>query len=224
MAALKIPKQFEQGVVKILNLPDGVAAALISALQTLPLSLKPKVMSLSISEKIKDLSEADIEQIMLTLTSLYMAQANLGMSAPEFLDGLIKAIEESPSKPANFTKDVRDKFKQRLADLLNIDSFGATIKAQEVLHEHQYALSQVRILTDIRPVFGKEKIESPVAAVLVHTMKLTYMAEGKFREFFVAMDTSDVKMLRDALERAEKKAESLKEMISKTGVNIIEPE
>ncbi len=224
MAAIRIPKQFEQGIVKILNLPDGVAAALLLALQASPLSLKPKVMSLSISEKIKDLSEAEIEQIVLTLTSLYMAQASLEMSAPEFLDGLIEAIEESSSKPADFTEDARSKFKQRLADLLNIDSFGTAAKAQEVLHEQQYALSQVRILTDIRPVFGKEKIESPVAAVLVHTMKLTYISEGKIREFFVAMDTSDIKILRDALERAEKKAESMKEMISKTGVSIIEPE
>jgi hypothetical protein len=224
MAALTIPKQFEQGIVKIINLPDEVATALVAALRASPQSLKPKALAASIAERVQGLSETEIQQLLPTLTSLYMARASLGISAQEFLESVVEAVATSHSAPANFTADTREKFKQRLANLLDVESFGVSVKAQEVLHEHQYALSRVRILTDIRPVFGNEKIESPLAAVLVHTMKITYLAEGEIREFFVAMDTSDIKMLKDALERAEKKAESIKVAISNTGLNIIEPE
>jgi hypothetical protein len=203
-------------------LPDEVAASLLSALQAPSLPLRPKALAAAVSEKVQGIQAAEIEKIVITMTSLYMARSNLGLSAPDFIDSIVESIEESLSQRADFTQDEREKFKQRLTSLLNIDSFAVVAKAQEILHEHQHALSQMRILTDIRPVFGRENVESPVATVVVHTMKITYIAEGKIREFFVAMDSSDIKMLKDVLERAEKKAESVREMIATTGIEIIE--
>jgi hypothetical protein len=224
MATLRIPKPFEQGIVKVFSLPDDQAASLQAALQESPLLLRPKALAASISGKVKGLSEAEIEQIISTLTSLYMARATLEIPSAQFLDELVEAIEESESKPANLTEATRDPIKQKLAALLNIESFGVAVKAQEVLHEHQYALSRVRILTDIRPVFKKDEIDAPVAMVLVHTLKLTYLTDGRMQDFFVAMDTSDIKIMKDALERAEKKAESLREIIAATHVGLVEPE
>lgn len=224
MATLRIPKLFELGLIKIYDLTDEVAANLISVLREAPLTLKPKALASTISAKVTDVTEFDIEQVIMTMTSLYLARADMEMGNSEFLEEIVEAISESPSAPPDFTEQPREKFRQRLNDFLNIHSFGIVAKAQEVLHQHEHALSRVRILTDIRPVFGKELTDSPDAAVLMHTLKITYLADGEFRDFFVAMASSDIKMLREALDRAEKKAESLKTVFSQTGVNIIEPE
>lgn len=224
MAIVSIPRPIELGIVKIIGLPDETIATLLSALDVPFLPLKRKTLVSTLSRKVEGLPPGDIEQVMLVVMSLYMSLASINVSTSEFLDNVIESVQESTSPAIIKTEDEAKKLKQRLAAFLDLDSLRISAKTQEILHEHQHALSQVRILTDIRPVFDTTKTESIAAAVLVHTMKLTYIAEDETCEFFVAMDTSDIKILKEALERAEKKAESIKEMLSATSMGIVDPE
>jgi hypothetical protein len=52
--------------------------------------------------------------------------------------------------------------------------------------------------------------EEPYGAVIVHLLKLSYHEDGDHKEFFVALDDADLKHLKEVIERAERKAKTLR--------------
>jgi hypothetical protein len=84
-------------------------------------------------------------------------------------------------------------------------------------------MRRARILTDIRPVFGATD-DPPIAAVVVHTLRLSFFEDNESKEFFISLDAEDLRTLRDQLDRASSKAESLKEVIDKTGIDYVDTE
>ncbi len=67
-----------------------------------------------------------------------------------------------------------------------------------------------KILSDLRYVFKSDPEEEPYGAVIVHLLKLTYHEDTEHKEFFVAMDDGDLRHLKEVIERAEKKARTLR--------------
>jgi len=86
-------------------------------------------------------------------------------------------------------------------------------------------LREVRILTDVRPVFEPSAPEAaPAGAVIVHTLKISYRGDNSAKDFFVALDSEDVRQLTEQLERARSKAESLKSVLKAAEVPYIDAE
>jgi hypothetical protein len=56
----------------------------------------------------------------------------------------------------------------------------------------------------------------------VHSLKLVYRSEGVPRDFYVALDSQDVKSLLDVLQRAVSKEESLRGLVEEKGLTILE--
>ena len=69
------------------------------------------------------------------------------------------------------------------------------------------------------PCFGEDAELPPEAAVVIHMLNIDH---GERRNFAVALDTKDVQVLIDALERAKKKTENLKSVIASTGMTYID--
>jgi alpha/beta superfamily hydrolase len=70
------------------------------------------------------------------------------------------------------------------------------------------------VVTDVRPVFpdGPEAVRG---AMIVHSLKLSYLHNNESEEFFVAMDDDDLASLQKAVSRAEAKSKTLKGVITK---------
>ena len=59
---------------------------------------------------------------------------------------------------------------------------------------------------------------------MVHMLDLSYHKKnGDLKHLYVAMDSLDIETLREALDRADMKAESLKPLIKKAGVEFLDP-
>ncbi|MCL5097631.1 MAG: hypothetical protein M1608_08905 [Candidatus Omnitrophica bacterium] len=115
----------------------------------------------------------------------------------------------------------REKFLHRLLILLSFEkSLGVTSKTFDVMTERERILCESRILTDIRPVFGKPS-DRPTAAIIVHNLKIIYHQDGEHHEFYVALDGEDIRTLKGVLERAEKKEQSLQSLMGETGVSCL---
>lgn len=95
-----------------------------------------------------------------------------------------------------------------------------------MLFEHEHSFRQARIFTDIRPVFepGQPADAPPQGGTIVHTLKISYYADNEPKDFFIALDTSDTRALRDQLERADMKAQSLKAVLAAAKVRYIDAE
>lgn len=82
----------------------------------------------------------------------------------------------------------------------------------------------MRILTDIRPIFGNNVEEPPEAVVIMHTLKMAYHRGGRVDEVFFAMDETDLGDLKAAVARAELKAKSILATLAKTQLKVITEE
>ena len=116
----------------------------------------------------------------------------------------------------------RDVLQNRLTTLLGFDdSLGVTAKAVDVMTEKSRVFCGARILSDIRPVFATGS-DSATSAVIIHNLQIGYHSSGDHQEFYVALDTEDIKTLKGLIVRAEKKTLALKGMLSKAGMNYLE--
>ena len=73
-------------------------------------------------------------------------------------------------------------------------------------------------MTDARPVFTHAPTEGPAAFMVIHTLALDVHASENDHRWFVALDSNDLRSLRDAIDRAIAKEESLVSSLDKTGI------
>jgi hypothetical protein len=101
-----------------------------------------------------------------------------------------------------------------------------TMKAMGVVLNQERVFLQSQILTDIRPVFDQtgDAVDSVDAAVIVHNLRIHYLVDSDHKDFYVALDTSDIQSIREMLDRAEAKAECLKRLLKNSGVSYLEAE
>ncbi len=97
---------------------------------------------------------------------------------------------------------------------------GIAAKGLDLWVAHEHTLHALRIVTDVRPVF-KADLERPGGAVIIHKLNLTYHDGDELREFFVAMDSADIRRLRTLLDRAERKAASLTSLLEASSVPLL---
>lgn len=225
MAMLKIPRQYQTGISKLLKLNDKSIDELSSAIQQASPTLQPKDFTSRVASKVSSVDSKDIDQIIMTLVALYRVREERSLSMPDFAEEVCQAVERSDAKELSFSdKQHREFFRAHLIKLLSIEeSLGVVSKAVGVLTEHERILIESRILTDIRSIFANPE-QPPTAAVIVHMLRLEYIENAEFKEFFVALDTSDIRKLRDVLDRADKKAQSLKSVLGKTGLRYLDVE
>lgn len=116
-------------------------------------------------------------------------------------------------------------FSKDLADILDChDSLGVAAKVSELRREFGRLFCSARILSDIRPVFGANPEGVPLAAAIIHTLRVTYHDGDDHRDFHVAMSAADLLQLRHLVDRALKKETALSTEIAKTDMRYLEME
>lgn len=102
-----------------------------------------------------------------------------------------------------------------------------TAKAVNVTHELPNVLRDVRIVSDIRPIFPNVAGEKPTIATIIHTLRIRYRNMSNNNggaRFFAAMDSEDLLLLKRAVERALEKDALLREVIETAGMTTADPE
>ena len=109
------------------------------------------------------------------------------MGVSEFLaeveQTLAQSSEATGSGTTTFpTKAQFELLKKQIEEVLDVhSSFGRSVKGSTLLVSIERAYSRARILTDIRNVFADLPTEKPVAAVVLHTLRITYHSREPFR-------------------------------------------
>ncbi len=211
---LRVPRQHEEGLAKIRDLSDDSTLELLSALREVPDTYDESVLSSAVASKVDTIAASDIEEIVPALLSLYAYRDYRQAAISDVAEGIAQAMEESLSDRLKLLSNDRSRFEEVLVRLLNVEELALRTRAKALMFENEHTLQETRILTDIRSVFDPESSESkPKAAVILHTLKIGYWADNSQKEFFVALDTNDVRVLLEQLDRADSKAETLKKQI-----------
>jgi hypothetical protein len=142
----------------------------------------------------------------------------------EFVDSIVQAAAEVKSKEFPYEEKDGKILKDRLLRIFDgRKGLDITMKAMGVVLDHHHVFFHAKILTDIRPVFNT-KGDSIDAAVIVHNLRIHYEEDSEHKDFYVALDTNDIQLLRELLDRAEAKAKCLQGLVKTSGVSYLDIE
>jgi hypothetical protein len=218
---LKIPEQYRNGLAKLLSLDDKNVQELLRGLEKSSSNIYIKDITTNVIAEIGNIPPDNLRDIISVIHSLYLIRSEAGVPTSEFIEDLLKGMDTSEFEELSIPNDTRESFKQHITQLLSIDAFALTSKANGLLFEFERTLADGRIMTDIRPVFGEQSDIAPKAAIIIHTLRLGYFEGEQTKEFYVALDSTDIKELIDGLKRAQSKAESLESILEKAGVTCL---
>ena len=212
-AELRVPDFLKQGLEKLGNLPEEAVEELLSLLRGEEAALSSVDISRRVASKTQEFEQKDVEEIVDALLSMYRARQEYGVST----DTLIRDMSSAEGLETS-----SEQLEERLAKFLDVESLMITAKAFNVMSSHEHVMLKAQVLTDMRPIFREEDAGPPAAAVITHMLKLTYRQDEGEREFFLAMDSEDVRKLREVLERADYKAQSLRSLLQQTEIPSLE--
>lgn len=210
MPSLSIPRTDRKGLTILRELPPQVYADFLSAIQRSPDAV-PVVSGMS-SENAELLAE--------TLNNLYQVRAYNDVATDKFISDVCESLAEHGELKSAEESQLRG----RLASLLDVEALTVSSKASLLAGEYPYVYCGARIVTDIRPVFGRDVSVPPPVMVLAHTLKLDYHgAGGHLHELYVALRADDLVQLRELIDRAEIKAKNLEAVLKPLDSKLINP-
>jgi len=218
MAISRIPDRFQLGLSKIKQLSNEMVDSLVGALSTAPRTSKFSELKSHVLLNIKGIEPDDIEEIVATLYSLYLARTDEEMPVGRFVSQLSRAMRASERKDLIVSPEERPSFDEKLIKLLSVEPILITSKSDTLKSEFEKTFCDARIISDIRPVFAKPE-ERPITALVIHTLKIEFHGPaGRHDEFYIALDDDDLAKLKKLIERATVKSVGLKALLRESGI------
>lgn len=211
MAVVPLSKEDRAGLVILAGLDESVTQKLLAEIQRAPDTI-PAVAGLSAHEA---------ERLMDALTSVYHGRAFFDVPVPEFVSDVCETLRHHNELNPND----EPRFRERLEKFLKVDALDVAAKASVLFGEHEHLFCSARILTDARPVYGEVVAGPPKAFVLIHSLKIEYHGVGgNLHEMYFRLGSGDLMSLRELVDRAEAKANSLREVFDATHIRVIDPQ
>jgi hypothetical protein len=218
--ALTIPKSQATILGKLLQYDLGKLDALLRVFRSGHADLVPVGLAKELSKE-AGIREKEAAQVVQVLLSVYATRSSHKAPVEQFLQEVCDAMQEMGLKPSHGNWEPFRKF---LGDLLNLKgAIEVTSKAFSILIGNERNFAGARIFTDIRPVFRENPSDPPAGAVIVHTIELQYMEGHARKEFFLALDSRDLKTMKDVIERAFLKETCLLQVLAKTELAVVMP-
>lgn len=210
---LAIPKSQKESFRQFISLPDDKWASLLQALEAAGPTISARVLAKHVSPEV-DLSANQLRHVIAVAGSLYVTRDQRGVNVEEFAEAVIEeAVHEG--LVAQGDSAATSKLRERISRLLTLDqSLGVSAKATLLLLSHKNPLLTARIFTDIRPVFTGDENPTPRAAVVVHTLELVTITDGRELSHYIALDSTDLETLKRVVDRAIRKEASLKTIMA----------
>ena len=165
-----------------------------------------------------------VSKIVGEFCRMEYGRIGLDMTAKEFMDDLVNTAVSEPDAEFKLTEAQTELLRKRSVCVLEVTpSLNITAKAFGIFSDHGKTFSSVKVISDIRPIFTDDANKVQAAAI-VHSLVITYVDEGDYMEFHVALDTNDIAVVRKALDRADIKAGQLKSVIAKSDINFLTPD
>lgn len=224
MPEITIPKSSYPAIQSLAHLSSEDFKTFLRALERAKPAAAPDLFWKHVAEHAPAISTSTIKMIVNELFSMNYSVDYLDISTEEFAKSVADAAFAEESDELTINEADRDILKDRLTKLFELKtSLGLTAKALDISTDAQHLFYTAKVLTDIRPIFDEEgKVIE--AAVIVHNLMIHYGDAGDHKNFFVHLDTNDVKELRAVLDRADEKAKALRSLLQRSEVSYLDVE
>ena len=207
MPTLDLPPDRRAAMVKVAKMSENDVEAILHVFKGIQLSADRRSPKEIVRDAFKPLGASEVG---VTLYELYRIKESAGVTTDGFITDLLADVQ----KDKDFQEADGPVFRERIVRLLDIGPLSIISKAYLLQRDHQKVYCEAKILSDIRPVFSVDSPIAPVGAVLSHVLKVTYHENDRHREFFVALDSLDIKALKEVLDRAVDKNDQLEKLLS----------
>jgi hypothetical protein len=209
-----IPDKYKEGFAKLAKIDEGVFNKIVDGFSysSLVASVGLLIEKVIISQGV---NREDIEKIFSSVSSVMSF-----LEKKESINEVIEDITRIAIENGVFSENEKENFKKRFLLLLENKHIYYASKGFSLMREHSNVFLSSRIITDIRPVFDIDLDNEPQAAIIIHKLHVHYQAdkEGDHKDIFLALDSSDLKSLKEAIVRAERKEVSLQGVFKKANV------
>jgi hypothetical protein len=211
-SSLRIPDRYAPGLRALAALAEAEAERVREALTAMPSRLTTNRLSQHVVDAVPGLADTarDILEAVLSLVPLLDDEVDVSAQL---------ALDVSASSDLDLDDQARGQLAERLQALLALEPVLAAARARGLMVEFERAFHDARVLTDLRPVFGRDPQEGAKAAAVVATLKIeAHEGTGPLREYYFAMDYADLLRLRAVVERALAKTAALKRLASQVNL------
>ncbi|MCT7985459.1 hypothetical protein NG796_19475 [Laspinema sp. A4] len=221
-----IPERYHFALKLLVELEDEVIEEIVESLgNNISPLLNIEEITHAVANQVTQLDVKRAEKITDFILSLYLLFNDSDFYPQEFVDSLLEFLRTSQEFSQKFTEFQLQRFSQRLLRVMEQGGVLAVLsKAANVILEQERIFLKARVISDIRPIFDRDIEKGPASATIIHTLKLEYRQADESKELFLALDSIDIKHLQEQLNRAEKKAKVLRQLIERANVNYLEIE
>ena len=181
-----------------------------------PPPLRPSDLHQTLNEILPNRSN-EVNSVMRQLMCLYTIRRMHDLSAKDLLEGLLHSI--ATSEPC-WTEDEISRWRAlepQLNNLFSLPNVSTIVKALDLAYDYTDLLQDVKILTDIRPVFN-EDASGILGALVSFTLRLSLDGREGRKSLSITVDEKDVEKLKQICDRALKKAETAKDFMCKHNI------
>ena len=220
---LRVPEQQIANIKKLLELPDDKIKGFLNALVEAEPTFNVFDLSAEVSGK-SGLPYPLTLGINRVLASLYLTR-DWREPIEAFVDReVLSALKAAQTFSVEAADAEWKKLREFFVAALPIErTVGTAAKAGTVLTQHERVFIGARIMTDLRPIFHLNVSEKPDVAVVVHMLKITERDDfGHKHDQYFALDSNDIRAMKEIIERALKKEETLKGIMKDSGVSVLD--
>ena len=207
--SIRVPDLYLAGLTALLKLDDTNAEALARALDNPPQTLNRAAIANAIEPKLSGIKNDELIEIISVLISMSSIIEVLETDPDEFVDDVLTELRSKQPHLGLEDDAALERSSARLSTLLKHPGLTNVAAAKSLLRDCQNAFCRGRILTDVRPIFGDGPDAPPTAAVIVHTMRISYHMKDELRDFYLTLDSSELDELKQLIVRAESKQRAL---------------
>jgi hypothetical protein len=211
-----IPERYIEGFKALIALSDEAFETIKVGLSNAPYSSSIEILSETLNNLDDEINILEIFESIGSLMSF--------LDDRELVNDVIQSILTVSLDEELINEDQASQFGKRIEYLLNNRQLYLASKSEDLIFNYSNKYFSSRIVSDIRPVFNMDISEDPSACLIIHNLNIHYQSQDEpfHKDILVSLNSDDLNELIKVLERAQKKDLSIKKMISKNGMKIIE--
>lgn len=215
MANFRIPDRVKEGFAIASTLSPTQRAKIVDLIKTSPLGTDPKDLQSIVVENL-NIFEDDANELVSMIFSLIGLSENSESSIKETSQNLNDALKELNDETIIIDSAFQE-FIESLLSVSNNDSINLTKKAYKLIYERDNIITDSKIITDIRPVFGGKDDNEIKACSILFNLRVSFQKKSildRESTLVFALDENDLKNLKDQISRAEQKAKKIESSFS----------
>lgn len=213
MPDIRVPRRFRAPLASLARLDKDRRQRLIRAYADAP-AFADHVQLFDLTQEATG-AETDVAIGMVSAVLSFTIQLSSWDAPPDRL-----AVDAARSADLDLNDEEREQLADLLRELLASRALTTAAKGSDLVTEHEHVVSGIRILTDIRPVFGDDPAGEPEGVTISSTLKLSHYTDGREQSIYLVFDELDLRELKSQVDRALDKVESVRRLMARQDIPV----